>query len=261
MPLLSVVIPTYNEAANIGPLLADLRSALSGVDAEFVVVDDDSKDGTAEKARAAGGRVIVRTDERGLGTAVVRGIEVAMGTYVAVMDADFQHPPQVIPRLLEKAQKTGADLVVGSRYAHGGSQGEFPTHRRFMSWTAASLARLALPAVRRGHVTDPMSGLFLVRKACVPLASLRPHGYKILLEILGRSRLGRVDEVGYLFQDRRAGQSKLGTRVLGQYLTHLALLAKDQKDNRRFGKFVVVGACGGIVQLGVFYLLLRGLGA
>lgn len=257
VPWLSVVIPTYNEAANIGPLLTALRAALGSVPVEFVVVDDNSKDGTPEAARAAlpEARVIVRKDERGLATAVVRGLREAAGTYVAVMDADFQHPPSAVLAMLEKALDEDADLVIGSRYADGGSQGNFGPVRRLISWGAGTIGRVALPPVRRFKLTDPMSGLFLVRRDKVDADALRPAGYKILLEILGRAPLERVVEVGYVFQDRRGGESKLGAGVMGQYLAHAVRLGIDHPDNRRMAKFALVGLTGVLVNLAILWAL------
>jgi dolichol-phosphate mannosyltransferase len=256
-PWLSVVIPTYNEAANVGPLLAALRQALGGIPAEFVVVDDDSQDGTRDAALAADpqAKVVVRKGEKGLATAVVRGIREASGTYVAVMDADFQHPPEAVVRMLEKALDDDCDLVVGSRYAAGGSVGGFGPARRLISWGAGTIGRLALPPVRKFRLTDPMSGLFLVRRDKVDPDALRPTGYKILLEVLGRSRLDRVAEVGYVFQDRRGGESKLGAGVMGQYLAHAVRLGLDHPENRRLAKFAAVGLSGVAVNLLLLWLL------
>lgn len=254
-PLLSVVIPTYNEAANIGPLLQALRASLPGVDYEALVVDDDSKDATAASARAEGARVIVRTAERGLATAVVRGLREARGTYVAVMDADFQHPPETVRRLLEKAMAEGADLAIGSRYAEGGSEGSFGPVRRTISWGASLIGKLALPPIRRFGVTDPMSGLFLVRRAAVDCDALRPQGYKILLEVLGRAPLRKVVEVGYTFADRRGGESKLGAGVIVQYVQHVARLGWDHPENHRAVKFALVGASGVLVNLSLLWFL------
>ena len=257
VPWLSVVIPTYNEAANIGPLLTALRATLGTIPVEYVVVDDDSKDGTPAAALAAApeARVIVRKGERGLATAVVRGLREAQGTYVAVMDADFQHPPSAILAMLEKALDEDADLVIGSRYAVGGSQGNFGPARRAISWGAGLIGRLALPPVRRFGLTDPMSGLFLVRRDKVDAGALRPAGYKILLEVLGRSPLERVVEVGYRFQDRRGGESKLGAGVMWQYLTHAVGLGLAHPDNRRIGNFALVGLTGVVVNLAILWLL------
>jgi len=258
--LLSVVLPTYNEVDNVRTLVPALRVALEGHDVEILVVDDASPDGTAEVARSAGCRVIERT-ERGLATAAVRGIEEARGTYVLVMDADWQHPPEVAARLLQRALETDAGLVVGAREQ---AKGGFGPVRRLISGGAALLA-LALPPVRRARLTDPMSGLFLVRRDRVDTNLLRPHGYKVLLEILGRCDVGRVEQVPYRFGARRAGDSKLGAAVIVQYLTHLAALAWAHPDNQRLLRFAAVGATGVVVNLlilygltdlaGVYYLL------
>lgn len=254
-PLLSVVIPTYNEAANIGPLLEALGTALGAVKYEAIVVDDDSTDGTVADARSKGARVIVRTDERGLATAVVRGLREAKGEYVAVMDADFQHPPEAVARLLEKAVADNADLVIGSRYAPGGTEGGFGPVRRVISWGAKTLGRIALPPIRRFKVTDPVSGLFLVRRAAIDVDALRPAGYKILIEILARSALQRVSEVGYVFGGRRGGESKLGAGVMAQYLTHVTHLGFEHPDNRRLAIFGIVGLTGVAVNLVLLYVL------
>ncbi len=254
-PLLSVVIPTYNEEANIAPLLQALRTALGSIAYEAIVVDDDSKDKTAAFARQAGARVLVRKGERGLATAVVRGLREARGAYVAVMDADFQHPPEAVVALLQKALDEGADLVIGSRYAQGGSQGNFGPIRRVLSWGASTLGKLALPPIRKFKVTDPMSGLFLVRRDAVDLDALRPQGYKILLEVLGRCPLAKVVEVGYAFQDRRGGDSKLGAGVMAHYVAHVARLGWDHPENHRAARFALVGASGVLVNLALLWLL------
>lgn len=256
-PWLSVVIPTYNEAANIGPLLVALREALGTVEHELIVVDDDSKDATVANARAASplARIIVRKGERGLATAVVRGLREARGTHVAVMDADFQHPPEAVRRMFDVAVATDSDLVIGSRYAKGGSEGDFGPFRKLLSWGAGTIGKLALPPIRRFKVTDPMSGLFLVRRDRVDPDALRPHGYKILLEILGRCPLERVAEVPYTFQDRRGGDSKLGPAVIVDYLRHVADLGVGHPENRRIAKFGLVGLSGVVVNLVLLYVL------
>lgn len=253
MESLTVVIPTYNEGANIGPLLRELSERFVGLPVEYLVVDDNSKDDTAAIAQREGARVIVRKTERGLATAVVRGIHEARGTFVAVMDADFQHPTTAVRELYETALGTKADLVVGSRYAAGGSEGEFGFVRRTISRGAALMAKVALPPVRKGKLTDPMSGLFLVRKSRVPTATLQPKGYKILLEIVAKSDLRRIEEVGYRFHTRRGGESKLGAGVLLNYVIHLAALAVTHTDNQRVMRFGLVGLSGVAVNLGALY--------
>lgn len=225
MTYLSVVIPTYNEGENITPLLRALKTHLADVDTEFLVVDDDSSDGTVAKAHREGARTIVRTRERGLGTAVVRGIAEANGKYVVVMDADFQHPPKVVARLLQRAQETDVDMVVGSRYARLGGEEGFSAPRRMVSIGASLIAKALLPSVRRNRLTDPMSGLFLVRRDRIHLSDLHPKGYKILLELLERSPIRHVEEVGYVFSKRLGGESKLGAMVMFQFLLHVTILA------------------------------------
>lgn len=255
--LLSVVLPTYNEAGNIARMVAAVREAMAGLDHEVLVIDDNSKDGTADLARTAGARVVVRTTERGLATAVVRGIAEARGTYVAVMDADFQHPPATVRRMVERAVARDADLVIGSRYVEGGTEGDFGLVRRTISRGASWLAHIALPAVRKFHLSDPMSGLFLVRRDRVDPADLKPRGYKVLLEVIAKARLARVEEVGYVFGARAEGDSKLGAKTLVQYVTHLADLAVADRENRRMARFALVGASGVLVNLLLLYLLFQ----
>ncbi|MEK6986095.1 MAG: glycosyltransferase [Candidatus Thermoplasmatota archaeon] len=255
--LLSVVLPTYNEAGNIARMVAAVREAMAGLDHEVLVIDDNSKDGTADLARQAGARVVVRTAERGLATAVVRGIAEARGTYVAVMDADFQHPPATVRRMVERAVARDADLVIGSRYVEGGTEGEFGLVRRTISRGASWLAHIALPAVRKFHLSDPMSGLFLVRRDRVDAAELKPRGYKVLLEVIAKARLERVEEVGYAFGARAEGDSKLGASTLIQYVLHLADLAVADRENRRMARFAAVGASGVLVNFLLLYLLFQ----
>lgn len=253
--LLSVVLPTYNEAANVGGVVRELQAALAGLTHEILVVDDNSPDGTARVAEEAGARVIVRTTERGLATAVVRGFQEARGDYVAVVDADGQHPPEVVRRMIDKVRVEDADLVIGSRYVEGGSVGDFGPLRRLVSLGAATIARIALPAVRQSRLTDPMTGLFLVRRSRLSPEVLRPTGYKILLEVLAKARLDRIEEVGYTFQNRRGGESKLGSGVVLQFLAHTLSLGWSHPENRRILRFGGVGLTGVVVNLGLLWSL------
>lgn len=224
---LSIAIPTYAEATNIATMLPALHAAFHDVPLEIIVVDDDSPDGTAEAARRADpdARIIVRRGERGLATAVVRAFDEACGDWVLVMDADFQHPVDAVRRIWDRAARDDVDLVIGSRYAEGGDDAAFGRRRRAVSRGARWLAALAVPAVRRHAVTDPMSGLFAVRRRALEGVRLRPTGYKVVLEILARADISSVAEVGFAFGHRAAGRSKLGGGVMVQYVGHLARLA------------------------------------
>ncbi len=250
---LSIVVPTFNEAENIKLLIDRLARVLRGISYEIVVVDDDSPDGTWRVAQelARKGypiRVIRRIGERGLGTAIVRGLREARGEFIVVMDADLQHPPEVVPRLYEEALRSGADVVVASRYARGGGVKGWSRIRLLISRIASLLAYVLLAESRR--TSDPMSGFFLVRRSLVERLWLEGRSWKVLLEILAKAPGARVSEVPYVFEQRHSGESKLGPRAMLDYVFDLLRLGEY-----RALKFVTVGATGTIVNLAVLWLL------
>ncbi len=253
---ISIIIPTYNERDNIIPLVERIDQALSNYDYEIVFVDDSSRDGTAELAIALSPKypvkVIVRQNKRGLASAVVDGLKQATGQIVVVMDADLQHPPEVIPDLL-RAIKGGADIAIASRYIkRGGCQGWGLT-RRIISKGAIVLAHLLLPSTRR--VRDPMSGFFMFNRQVVAHADLRPTGFKILLEILMEGESQNITEVPYTFRVRSGGESKLNARQQVDYLKHIYSLMKRKGELIRFLKFCAVGLSGVFVNMGLLWLL------
>ena len=253
---ISVIIPTYNESDNVTPLVERLHSVLSSYNYEIVFVDDDSSDGTAERARALSGKypikLIVRKDEKGLASAVVRGIKQSSGKTILVMDADLQHPPEVIPDLL-KATENGADIAIASRYIAGGSCQGWTLTRRIISKGGVFLARLLLPSLRK--ISDPMSGFFVLKRDVVANANLNPTGFKILLEVLIKGQFSRVAEVPYTFKLRQGGKSKLNTRQQIEYLKHLYSLMRQKGELLRFGKFCLVGFSGVFVNMGLLWIL------
>lgn len=221
-PRTSVILPTYNERESLARFDPELQEVLGPLDAEIVVVDDSSPDGTAEWVRRADGpvphRVLERQGKRGLASAVLDGIEMARAPYVVVMDADGSHDPAVLPRMVELLDLGGAEFVLGSRWLPGGSAGGLEGSRRVISTGAQWLAR---PIVK---VSDPMSGYFAVRRDVVTRAPLSPRGFKIALEILARCRPAPVVEVPIRFRPRFAGQSKLGRSEVRDYVRQLASL-------------------------------------
>jgi dolichol-phosphate mannosyltransferase len=226
----SLVIPTYNERANIAPLLAELNDSLVGTTWEALFVDD-STDGTDEVVATIAAedprvRVLHRPVNRGgLAGAVVEGLAQMHGTYVCVLDADLQHPPSHVAMLLAEVRRTDADLVIASRYINGGSSGGLDGPlRRFYSRGLKLLSRSIFPR-RLADVTDPLGGFFLVRRSVVQAACLRPIGYKILLEILVRCPWQTSSEVPYTFQPRRHGDSKATFSQGVNFLRHLGILA------------------------------------
>lgn len=268
----SLVIPTYNERANINSIVRILSQVLDesiAGDYELIVVDDDSPDGTWEVAMSLLSdypqlQVMRRTRERGLSSAVVRGWQAATGQVLGVIDGDLQHPPHVLLQLLS-AIEAGADLAVASRHVEGGGVSSWSFVRRFLSRGAQVLGLVLLPRVL-GRVSDPMSGYFMVRRTCVAGATLNPVGYKILLEVLGRGNVRQVAEVGYVFQERQEGSSKVTWKQYVEYLHHLIRLRLDSgRIGRywqrigfpivRFIRFGLVGLSGVFLDMALLYLL------
>jgi dolichol-phosphate mannosyltransferase len=237
LPFLSVVVPTYNEAANIGPFLQALKAGLESVPSrgyEVIVVDDESPDGTGEVATAISIgwpnlRVVRRAGERGLASAVVRGWQIASGDVLATINADFQHPPSILPDMLLKIEN--ADLVVATRYAAEGSVGRFPRHRQVLSASARCVGTFLVPKVFR-RVTDPLSGCYMLRRRAIEDIELRPTGFKTLIEILARGRVENVVEHGYSMQKRRSGRSKMRLRHWIEYLGQLRRIRRDLQRRR-----------------------------
>lgn len=268
----SLIVPTYNEGGNIQrviKLLCNLLDRLLPDNYELIVVDDDSPDRTWELAEAltveySQLRVIRRQHERGLSTAVIRGWQVARGEILGVIDGDLQHPPEVLGNLLQEIQQ-GADLAVASRHVEGGGVSTWSMTRRFLSRGAQLLGLVVLPRVV-GRVTDPMSGYFLVRRSTIADRPLSPVGYKILIEVLGRGAIEQLAEVGYVFQERQEGESKVTWIQYRDYLRHLVRLRLSSgRLGRlrqrmsfpigRFVRFAFVGLTGLVVDMGMLYLL------
>jgi dolichol-phosphate mannosyltransferase len=238
-PLISLVIPTFNESANIAELLAQLAGAFPAqVPAEVIFVDDSTDDTPAVIAEAAkSSRFAVSVLHRdapagGLGGAVTMGLREAAAPWIVVMDADLQHPPALVPALVAAGQRAGADLVVATRYAGGGSRaGLDGVFRRFASGGTTFLAKTVFLRRLRG-VSDPMSGFFAVRAAVLDTTVLRPLGYKILLELIVRCKIRKVTELPYEFQDRFAGESKANLSEGLRFFRHLLVLRLARPGRR-----------------------------
>ena len=222
---LSIIVPTYHEAENLELLIQRVFAAVegAGIVSELIIVDDNSQDGTEAIVQAARAdhdvQIVVRHEERGLSTAVLRGFEQARGDVLLVMDADLSHPPEKIPELYRAVERDGADFVIGSRYVNQGQTEDWPFLRKLNSWGATLLAR-PLTAAR-----DPMAGFFcLPRRVWEHADVLNPLGYKIGLELLIKGRCTALREIPIVFNDRHAGRSKLNIRQQLLYLLHLKRL-------------------------------------
>jgi dolichol-phosphate mannosyltransferase len=258
---LSLVIPTYNESANLPSLVEQLDALLApvlGDEFELIVVDDDSPDRTWEQAAALAARfarlrVVRRQGERGLATAVVRGWQAARGDVLAVIDADLQHPPETTVELWKEMER-GADLAVASRHVTGGGVSDWSLARRLLSRGAQAIGLVLLPGVL-GRSSDPLSGFFMVRRRALAGRELRPEGYKILVDVLGRSSARWIAEVGYVFRERDVGQSKVTAAIYLAYLRHLVRLRLDTLPLSRLWRFATVGLSGVVVDMSLLYVL------
>ena len=258
---ISLIIPTYNENKNIQQLIIILMQHLNRIAPEkyeLIVVDDNSPDRTWELAlklakKHSQIRVMRRDKEKGLATAVIRGWQAARGEILGVIDADLQHPPQILVQLWQGIQK-GADLAVASRNIEGGGVSEWSIMRRFLSRGAQMLGLVILPEAI-GRVSDPMSGYFMVRRFVLVGIPLKPLGYKILIEVLARSKVRWIGEVGYIFQERKTGASKVTWQQYLEYLQHLIRLRIDLWQIERFIRFGISGFSGVLVNMTILYLL------
>ncbi|MGW9070315.1 glycosyltransferase [Streptomyces yangpuensis] len=257
----TLIIPTFNEAGNVAELLRRLGRAIPGdLPCEVLFVDDSTDDTPAVVEKAAADHpfpvsVLHReVAEGGLGGAVVEGIRRAGSDWIVVMDADLQHPPHLVPELVGEGERTGADLVVASRYVSGGSRaGLAGSYRVAVSRAATWLAKGLFPRALRG-ISDPMSGFFAMRRSAVTDGALRPLGYKILLELAVRCRPAPVAEVPFVFQERFAGESKSTAREGLRFLAHLASLRSATPLARMIG-FGLIGLTGFVPNLLALWLL------
>ncbi len=257
----SLIIPTYNEGDNVPEIVSILSQLLDSEipgEYELIVVDDNSPDGTWKIAQDLTPeyrqlRVMRREKEKGLSTAVIRGWQVARGKVLGVIDADLQHPPEVLLQLWGEMEQ-GADLAVASRHVEGGGVSEWSVIRRFLSRGAQMLGLMILPEVI-GRLSDPMSGYFMMRRDAIVGRYLSPVGYKILIEVTGRGAIRWIGEVGYVFRERQAGASKVTWKQYIEYIQHLLKLRFSLWPIKRFLRFGVVGFSGVFVDMIVLYLL------
>ncbi|MWB97263.1 glycosyltransferase [Agromyces seonyuensis] len=245
----SIIVPTFNEGPNIAELLRRIAAVLPADSYEVLFVDDSTDDTPAiVTACAAESEAPVRLIHRdapdgGLGGAVVEGLAAARNQWCVVMDGDLQHPPEVLPRLIERAGQGDADVVVASRYAAGGTSAGLAGWLRTAVSRLSTLVTKAMFPVRLRACSDPMTGFFLVDRDAVRSETLKPRGFKILLEILARARY-RVAEVPFDFAERFAGRSKASFLQGLRFLLQLTML--------RFGRmsgFAVIGAIGAVANL------------
>lgn len=260
MPIkFSLVLPTFNESGNVAEIVRMLSALLDpilGDQYELIIVDDNSPDHTWKIALELTEqypqlKVVHRETEKGLSTAVIRGWQVAQGEILGVIDADLQHPPEILLQLLAEMER-GADLAIASRHVEGGGVSEWSMIRRFLSRGAQMLGLVILPEVIN-RLSDPMSGFFMVRRNAIAGVKLSPVGYKILIEVAARGKIRWIGEVGYVFRERQAGESKVTWKQYLEYLQHLVRLRLSLSS--RFIQFCLVGLTGVVLDMGFLFLL------
>lgn len=226
----SLVVPTYNERANIDGLVRDIHEAMAGFSYELIVVDDNSPDGTADRARELSQDfpvvVLQRAGKLGLASAVVDGWRLAKGDVLGVIDADGSHDQRILPDLVSAVLSGQAELAVGSRYIPGGGMGNWPLYRQFISRVAVSMAKPICP------INDLTSGYVVLHRKVLENVALDPVGFKIGLEVMMRGHYRTFCEVPYVFSDRARGASKLGSKEILAYLGQLGSLFFDWMESR-----------------------------
>ncbi len=266
----SIVIPTYNESENIKGILHLIKEYLpKNTTVEAIVVDDNSPDGTGkiaedyfkslkEKTRYTI-NVINRKTKEGLSSAILNGIEQAKGKIVVVMDSDFSHPPQLIPKLVEVLKQSKTDIVVASRYLNGGNIQGWTLKRKIISKIGTTIAKKGLGIKQ----SDPMSGFFAFNKEVIKGINFDAIGYKLLLEMIVKAKGVSIKEIPYTFLDRQNGKSKLGIKTIlefGHAVWKLYRYGRREQTNEKrtsvkfvskAARFFSVGASG----LGVNYLM------
>jgi dolichol-phosphate mannosyltransferase len=262
---LTVIIPTFKEEANIRNIITEVDAVFkeNALNGEILVVDDNSPDKTIAtvnelKKTKANVSLLVRTSDYGLSQSVADGFFHASSDVFVVIDADLSHPPALIPKMYGEI-RAGSDIVIGSRYMEGGGIKKWPLKRRIISLGATFLGRLLFP-----DITDPVSGFFAIRKSVVAQAQLKPRGYKILLEVLGKGIWENDKEIPFEFSDREIGTSKLKIKTIIEYAQQVVDIAVYSLFNHKSSawkewenaiKFGLVGFSGIIVNEGILIYL------
>jgi dolichol-phosphate mannosyltransferase len=258
---LAIVVPTFRERENIGPLVDRLATVLSGIEYEVIFVDDDSPDQTAAAIRSIGRenprvRVLQRIHRRGLASACVEGMMATAAPYIAIMDADLQHDESILVRMLNRLKAERLDLVVATRNGEGGSMGGFAASRVRLSQLGRALSGIVSPC----SLTDPMSGFFVLDRRYLEevVHSVSGIGFKILLDLVASAkRPVRFAEEPYRFRDRLHGESKLDILVGIEYLQLLLDKLIGDIVPPRFVIFGMVGAVGVVAHLAILFLAMR----
>ncbi len=254
---LSLIIPTYNEKLNISILLSRVFSEFkkNKISGEVIVVDDNSPDGTGKivenlRKKYPPLRIVHRKEKKGLSSAVIEGFEISKGKILGVIDSDLSHPPKKIVKMFNLIKNKKTEFVIGSRYVRGGKIVGWNLHRKILSKGAIFLAKLFTP------IKDPMTGFFMLKKDLLKNKKINSKGFKILLEILLKTKYERAIEIPITFTNRTRGKSKAGIREIFYYLKNIIGYRKNlRKIYKEFLKYALIGFSGIFVNLLFLYFL------
>jgi len=232
---LSIIIPSFNEYGNIQEIVNRIQHALKASEIHYEIwFIDDSQDETPILLETLSQQLpcvhyMHREKMRGLGTAVVEGFEHSQGDYLIVMDADLQHPPELLPAIWQELQ-SGTDIVIPSRFITGGSDGGLSFFRQTVSWVARKLGQIAIKQFRT--ISDCTSGYFGLKHSVIDKVAWQASSWKILMEILVKGNYSTVREIPYHFVARDVGQSKMNLREQWNYLRHIVTLKMYDRHTR-----------------------------
>ncbi len=264
--LISIILPTFNEADNVLPLVQRIKEAMQPTNYSYeMIFVDDSNDHTPQiiqKIAQENTEVkFIPGNKQGLSPAFIKGFANAQGKYIVCMDTDLQHPPSLIPKLISELQNKN-ELVIASRYIPGGSNeglgklwSFYGLYRRAVSLSMGYLTKILFIPIRK--TTDPMTGYFAFQKTIIKNIEIEPRGFKILVEILMRAKPNKVTEIPLKFQPRENEESKATLKQGLEFFKHLSRLFIQLPEAARFEKFCLVGLSGVLINLGLLYLFVE----
>jgi dolichol-phosphate mannosyltransferase len=232
---LTILLPTYNESLTIEKMLDSITAIIpSKINTEVIVIDDNSPDGTSkivnsyiQKSKSKiSFKIHIRKNKRGLSSAIIDGINFACGKFVLVMDSDFSHPPEKILEMYNELANNEFDIVIGSRYVSNGMIESWTVTRKLISKVGNNLAKLWFKL----DVNDSMSGFFALKKNLITNLSFEAIGYKILLEILVKTKGAKIKEIPFVFKNRQEGTSKFNFSLINDYFRLLKILKKNHSE-------------------------------
>lgn len=261
----SIIIPVYKDLSSLDTLLRRIEDSLNSYCHEIIIVNDYPDDGKPisdiigkyENMNCNSMKIINRPGKLGVASAIMDGINAASYNNVLTLNADLQHPPELLPSIIEELKTY--DIVIASRYVEQGKIEKWSLSRKIISKCATILAKM-IPRVK--DVKDPMSGYYALKKDVIKNKEINPPrnnkvatGFKLPLEILVKGDYESVKEIPYRFSDRKSGKTNMGIYSIYIYLNQSLGLINSSGELTRIGKFLIVGLIGSVINVSILYLL------